>query len=46
MIYTRGQRRDYDEWAENGNYGWSYDELLPYFMKMERNNIPEYKDSK
>lgn len=45
MIYTRGQRRDYDEWAEMGNYGWSYDEVLPLFKKMERNLIPELKNS-
>ncbi|XP_052133087.1 glucose dehydrogenase [FAD, quinone]-like, partial [Frankliniella occidentalis] len=46
MIYTRGQRRDYDEWAEMGNPGWSYDDVLPLFMKMERNLIPEYQNSK
>ena len=36
MIYTRGQRGDYDEWAAlPGCEGWSYDELLPYFKRPE-----------
>jgi len=36
MIYTRGQRGDYDEWAAlPGCDGWSYDELLPYFRRPE-----------
>lgn len=45
MIYTRGNRKDYDRFAENGNVGWSYDEVLPYFLKSEKNNIPEYENS-
>ncbi|MGB8330211.1 MAG: GMC family oxidoreductase N-terminal domain-containing protein [Polyangiales bacterium] len=36
MVYTRGQREDYDDWAAlPGCGGWSYDELLPYFKRSE-----------
>ncbi len=35
MIYMRGQRSDYDHWAELGNHGWSWDEVLPYFKRTE-----------
>ncbi len=37
MIYIRGHRSDYDHWAAQGNPGWSYDELLPYFKRSEHN---------
>ena len=37
LIYIRGQREDYDHWDALGNRGWSYDEVLPYFVKSEHN---------
>ena len=37
LIYIRGQRQDYDHWAALGNPGWSYDEVLPYFVRSENN---------
>jgi choline dehydrogenase len=35
-IYNRGQPIDFDAWARAGNSGWSYTDLLPHFMKLER----------
>jgi choline dehydrogenase-like flavoprotein len=37
-IYIRGQRADYDAWAEAGATGWSYSEVLPYFRRAEDND--------
>jgi choline dehydrogenase len=35
LVYVRGQRLDYDTWAQRGNRGWSYDDVLPIFKRME-----------
>ena len=35
MIYMRGQKSDYDHWSALGNKGWSWDEVLPYFLRTE-----------
>jgi choline dehydrogenase-like flavoprotein len=37
MVYTRGHRADYDHWASEGNSGWSFDDVLPYFKRAENN---------
>ena len=43
MVYFRGQPRDFDDWAAMGNPGWSYREVLPYFIRSESND--SYADS-
>ena len=35
LLYVRGQQQDYDGWAQRGNSGWSWREVLPYFKKSE-----------
>ena len=35
MVFVRGQARDYDHWAQLGNRGWTYQDVLPLFKKME-----------
>jgi choline dehydrogenase len=38
LIYIRGQPEDYDAWAAEGNTGWGWKDVLPYFVRMERNS--------
>ncbi|HEY2540099.1 MAG TPA: GMC family oxidoreductase N-terminal domain-containing protein [Stellaceae bacterium] len=35
MVFVRGQAQDFDTWAQMGNRGWSYAEVLPFFKRME-----------
>jgi choline dehydrogenase len=35
-IYNRGQHQDFDIWAQMGNRGWSYSDVLPYFKRLEK----------
>ncbi|MEO0679214.1 MAG: choline dehydrogenase [Pseudomonadota bacterium] len=35
MVYVRGNAGDYDHWADSGAAGWSYADVLPYFLRME-----------
>ncbi|MES1923748.1 GMC family oxidoreductase N-terminal domain-containing protein [Salinisphaera sp. T31B1] len=41
MVVIRGQAEDYDHWADQGNADWSWDRVLPYFRKLEKNTRGE-----
>lgn len=45
MLYQRGHRRDYDEWAALGaGPGWTYASVLPYFLRSERAQLSDHRD--
>ncbi|GAB2570960.1 GMC family oxidoreductase [Spirosoma areae] len=46
MAYVRGNPLDYDNWAALGNPGWSYQEVLPYFIRSEHNEQYDQLDSR
>lgn len=46
MIYNRGNRNDYDRWAAAGNTGWSWSEVLPYFLRSERSTLGDLRNSR
>jgi choline dehydrogenase len=39
LLWIRGQSNDYDNWCQQGNAGWSWDDVLPYFLKSENNEL-------
>ena len=41
MLYIRGNRQDYNNWERSGAAGWSYEDVLPYFIKAEDNRDPD-----
>ncbi|GFS52754.1 glucose dehydrogenase [Trichonephila clavipes] len=45
MLNVRGNKKNYDDWAADGASGWSYEEVLPYFKKLEDNTDEEYVEN-
>ncbi|MGI9483359.1 MAG: GMC family oxidoreductase [Hyphomicrobiales bacterium] len=41
LLYVRGQKQDYDHWAQLGNKGWSYEDVLPLFKRSESHEFGE-----
>lgn len=45
MIYTRGNRRDFDRIAAAGNPGWGFDSILPFYQKFEKSIVESIDDT-
>ncbi|RZC41635.1 glucose dehydrogenase [FAD, quinone] [Asbolus verrucosus] len=45
MLYIRGNKRDYDQWAQDGNDGWDYESVLKYFIELEDLQAEQLKNS-
>ena len=45
MLYIRGNKNDYDNWANLGNEGWDYETVLKYFKKSENYKAPIDSDN-
>jgi len=43
LLWVRGQSNDYDNWRQKGNSGWGWDDVLPYFLKSENNELGKGK---
>ncbi len=43
LLWIRGQSNDYDNWRQQGNTGWGWDDVLPYFLKSENNELGKNK---
>ena len=43
LLWIRGQSNDYDNWGQLGNKGWSWEDVLPYFLKSENNELGKSK---
>ena len=43
LLWIRGQSNDYDNWRQQGNNGWGWDDVLPYFLKSENNEMGKSK---
>ena len=43
LLWIRGQSNDYDNWRQQGNKGWGWDDVLPYFIKSENNELGKGK---
>jgi choline dehydrogenase len=39
LLWIRGQSNDYDNWQQQGNKSWGWDDVLPYFLKSENNEL-------